>query len=173
MQVAGQNMALNIPFSAYGETIILTAQNLVLIGMIWHYNKKIDSFEKLVAGLFLMGYGLILFTKGNFGLIHRHHWDLISSSTSLLNIAARLPQIISNFKNSSTGAMSFVTFFLTFMGSVARLGTAMVDIDDFMIRLPYIVGFVLNLIIMIQFLLYWNSAPKKVQESKAKKSKKE
>jgi hypothetical protein len=61
--------------------------------------------------------------------------------------------------------MAFATFLLTFLGSIARLGTVLVESDDFMFKLQYIVGFILNLLIIVQFLLYW-SAPKKVDEKK-------
>jgi len=57
---------------------------------------------------------------------------------------------------------------LSFLGSVARLGTVLVESDDFMFKLQYIVGFILNLMIIIQFGLYW-SAPKKVSADKKKK----
>ena len=56
--------------------------------------------------------------------------------------------------------MAFATFLLNFLGSIARLGTVLVESDDFMFRLQYIVGFFLNTMIIIQFALYWNTAKK-------------
>jgi mannose-P-dolichol utilization defect protein 1 len=91
-----------------------------------------------------------------------------------LDIAARLPQIITNFSNKSTGALAFFTCLLNFLGATARLGTVMVESDDFMFRLPYLIGFTLNAVIIIQFFIYWNaptkSADKKVQQSKKSKN---
>ena len=85
----------------------------------------------------------------------------------ILDIVAKLPQLISNFKMKSTGQMAFATFMLNFLGSIARLGTVLVESDDFMFKLQYIVGFILNTMIIIQFALYW-SAPKKIADSKKK-----
>jgi hypothetical protein len=56
--------------------------------------------------------------------------------------------------------MAFATFALNFLGSIARLGTVLVESDDFMFRLQYIVGCALNTMIIIQFALYWNTAKK-------------
>jgi mannose-P-dolichol utilization defect 1 len=67
---------------------------------------------------------------------------------------------MNNFKNKSTGQMAFVTFFLSFMGSIARLGTVLNESDDFMFRLQYIISFFLNLMIITQFALYWKSSAK-------------
>ena len=81
--------------------------------------------------------------------------------------------MISNFKNQSTGQMAFVTFLLSFLGSVARLGTVLNESDDFMFRLQYIISFVLNLGIITQFALYWKSAAKVKAEKKLDKKKKQ
>ena len=52
-----------------------------------------------------------------------------------LNIAviifSRVPQIISNFRNSSTGALSLITTFLQFAGSVARVFTTLADESNY------------------------------------------
>ena len=66
--------------------------------------------------------------------------------------------MISNFKAKSTGQMAFMTFFLSFLGSIARLGTVLNESDDFMFRLQYIISFFLNLGIVTQFALYKSSA---------------
>ena len=85
MQTGAAAMASGLPFSVYGETLIITVQNLIIIMMIWYYNKKIDSLEKFVAALIIGMYGAILFTKGNFGLIGQSQWGMITSSTGLLS----------------------------------------------------------------------------------------
>jgi len=54
--------------------------------------------------------------------------------------------------------MAFASFLLAFLGSIARLGTVLVESDDFMFKFQYIVGCLLNTIIITQFGLYWNSS---------------
>ena len=71
--------------------------------------------------------------------------------------------------------MAFFTFALSWVGSIARLGTVLVESDDFMFRLQYITGTILNTFIIIQFGLYWNSSkapPKKVDTKNVKKNNK-
>ena len=58
--------------------------------------------------------------------------------------------------------MAFFTFALAWLGSIARLGTVLVESDDMLFRLQYITGVVLNTLIVIQFVLYWNATDKKV-----------
>jgi hypothetical protein len=72
----------------------------------------------------------------------------------------------------STGQMAFATFFLSFLGSVARLGTVLIESDDFMFKLQYIVGFILNCMIITQFGLYWSSTKKVADKKKDEKKKK-
>jgi len=62
--------------------------------------------------------------------------------------------------------MAFFTFALAWVGSIARLGTVLVESDDMLFRLQYISGVFLNTLIVVQFALYWNVA-KKVDVSTA------
>jgi hypothetical protein len=67
--------------------------------------------------------------------------------------------------------MAFFTFLLNWLGGIARLGTVLVESDDFAFQFQFIVAVVLNTIIISQFALYWNVA-KKVDVSSIKKSSK-
>ena len=70
--------------------------------------------------------------------------------------------------------MAFVTFFLSFAGSIARLGTVLKESDGFMFRLQYIISVFLNFMIITQFALYWKTTSAKVQaEKKLDKKKKQ
>jgi len=46
---------------------------------------------------------------------------------------------------------------LNFLGGLARLATVLVETDDFMYQLQFIVGVALNGVIVLQFALYWNN----------------
>ena len=63
MQTAGLSIAQNIPFSVYGETLIILVQNFVIILMIWNYNKTISSIEKLLVFGMFAGYAYLLFNN--------------------------------------------------------------------------------------------------------------
>mgnify|MGYP000864314278 CR=1 FL=1 len=159
MQTAALAMSKGMAFSVYGENLIILVQNAAIILLIWQFNKDINIIVKILVLLFWIGYAYILFTPNFLG---NNEWTLISSSSTLLNIIAKLPQIYSNFTAKSTGQMAFFTFFLNFAGAIARLGTVLFESDDFYFRLQYIVGVLLNAMIVLQFALYWNSGPAKV-----------
>jgi len=74
---------------------------------------------------------------------------------------AKLPQIYTIFCNKSTGQLAFFGFILSFLGAIARTATVLMETDDFMFQLGYIVSVCLNGIITFQFALYWNASPKK------------
>ena len=73
---------------------------------------------------------------------------------------SRVPQIIANYRNQSTGQLAFFTFFLSFLGVIARLGTVLLETDDFLYQLQYILALFLNGVIVLQFILYWNNKQK-------------
>ena len=90
-------------------------------------------------------------------------WALVSSSSIVLNMSARVPQILQNFSAKSTGQLAFVTFFLSFAGNIARTVTVLLNSDDFMYNLQFIIALGLNTIIIMQFACYWSqpAPPKK------------
>lgn len=75
--------------------------------------------------------------------------------------------------NKSTGHLAFVSFFLSFAGSAARLATVLVETDDFLFALSFIIGTTLNGILVAQFLLYWNNKIQHGDKDSDKKKKKE
>eukprot|EP01006_Ploeotia_vitrea_P006727 TRINITY_DN1454_c0_g1_i2.p2 TRINITY_DN1454_c0_g1~~TRINITY_DN1454_c0_g1_i2.p2 ORF type:complete len:155 (-),score=12.22 TRINITY_DN1454_c0_g1_i2:131-595(-) len=77
------------------------------------------------------------------------------------SILARIPQIQTNFKAKSTGQLSFLTALMGLGGSVARIGTTLKETGDTIILTAFSIASVLNLIIMIQFLMYWNNKTRK------------
>jgi len=72
-------------------------------------------------------------------------------------LLSRVPQIMANYRNQSTGQLAFFTFALSFLGTVARLGTVLLETDDFLYQLQFILALFLNGVIVLQFILYWNS----------------
>ena len=69
-----------------------------------------------------------------------------------------MPTLLTNFHSKSTGQLAFFTFLLNFLGGVARLGTVLIETDDFMYQLQYFIGVGLNGILVAQFFLYWNNS---------------
>lgn len=128
--------------------------------LFWVYSKSIGAAEKVGLFLFYTGYAYIMFNGNDF--LTPDMWNLVGKSNLALLVLSRVPQIITNFMNKSTGQLAFFTFLLTFLGGVARLGTVLIETDDFSYQLSFIVGVVLSGIIVLQFLLYWNTPAKAV-----------
>lgn len=63
MQTAGLAISQNIPFSVYGEALIICFQNFIIIMMIWNYNKAIGLVEKIIVFAFFVAYAYILFNN--------------------------------------------------------------------------------------------------------------
>ena len=65
-------------------------------------------------------------------------------------------QIKANFQNGHTGQLSFVTSLMNVLGTLARLFTVVQEVEDQIILINASTVFVLNFIIIAQFVMYWN-----------------
>lgn len=91
------------------------------------------------------------------GLLPENMWVLVPLSNIPLNLVVKFSQIWENFKNSSTGQLSFITAFLNFLGTSARIFTTFVELNDMVILVNYATVCLLNGVIVGQLLWYWNS----------------
>ena len=86
----------------------------------------------------------------------------------VIMVMSKIPQIMTNFRNNSTGQLSFFTFLLNFLGGIARLGTVIFERgDDVWYVLQFLLSVGLNAVIVAQFLQYWNSPTNKVASTAA------
>ena len=67
--------------------------------------------------------------------------------------------------NGHTGQLSFVTNLLNFLGTLARLFTVIQEVDDSLILFNIATVWILNTVIVLQFLIYWNVEPPKEKSS--------
>jgi mannose-P-dolichol utilization defect 1 len=119
----------------------------------WHFDRQIGSMEKISFSVFVVSYGFALYS----GIMPEHAWAIVSSSTLLLSLFSRIPQIAQNYTAKSTGHLAFVTFLLMFLGTIARAATVFFESQDVMLRAQMGLALMLNAIIVIQFALYWNN----------------
>lgn len=77
-----------IPFSVYGDAVFLSFQNVVIINLIWIYNREIANAEKLFVSIFMIVLLLILLDGTQF---EHEVWDLILNGSTAMNILAKLP----------------------------------------------------------------------------------
>lgn len=170
MQTLGLALHKKADFSIYGDAIIILGQNVIVIFLIWQYNKSISAAEKMAATAILVAYCTVLVQDT---MLTEQMWEFVQFSACALPFFSRGPQIITNFSNSSTGALSFATMFLGWAGSMSRLFTVIVESDDFWFRMQFILACIFNSIIMLQFWLFWDAGKDKKVGKVDKKSPKD
>ena len=80
-------MHLGLAFSVYGEGVIITVQNWIIILMIWGLNKQIGLAEKALWLVFFTVYAGFLYTDS----VTEDVWSAINSSSMIFTLAARVP----------------------------------------------------------------------------------
>lgn len=152
-----------LPFSAYGEASILFAQNVLLLALVYHY-QRLPLSRRLAAAIMAAGaIGAVLSgacmqlaawwcgapaaaaaarartprlprARRAFALpplprrAGRVSLQVIRTAydaNNLILISARIPQILTNLRNKSTGQLSIITYAANTAGCVARLFTTM------------------------------------------------
>ncbi|KAL0053032.1 hypothetical protein WJX82_011698 [Trebouxia sp. C0006] len=142
-------IVLGLPFSAFGEAVIILLQNTFLLAIIYYYAK---------APLW-RGFLMILLTAcgGWFVLSGNATEKMIMSAYELNNfifMAARLPQILVNYKAKNTGQLSLITAFMSTAGCLARIFTSVQEGAGLSMVRGFCIGGVLNLTIVLQILWY-------------------
>ncbi|KAG0213410.1 hypothetical protein BGX28_004466 [Mortierella sp. GBA30] len=160
------NVRQNNPISTYGETFFVTLQNLAIIGLMLHYTGKNVSALVILSSFLFMGNllgrsseyihmdGTIVTTS----LVSKDVMAFLVAATIPINLFSKVPQIIENYKNGSTGQLSAFTVFNYFAGSLARVYTTLTEVDDIIILSGFLLSTLLNCVLALQMALYWNSS---------------
>ncbi|KAG6402527.1 hypothetical protein SASPL_134723 [Salvia splendens] len=143
LEVVGYTIALayclhkGLPFSAYGELAFLLIQGTYCAIAPTVLAGKIDPmlFEALYA------------------------------SQHAIFFCARIPQIWANFKNKSTGELSFLTSLMNFAGSMVRVFTSMQEKAPMSVVLGSVIGIVTNGTILSQIVVYQKPPARKEKKS--------
>ncbi len=67
----------SMPFSVYGENLIIMCQNFVIVLLFWTYSKHISTFEKIFCLIFMSSYSYVLFSDQ---LLDNNMWELVAQS---------------------------------------------------------------------------------------------
>jgi mannose-P-dolichol utilization defect protein 1 len=137
-----------LPFSAYGEALILLAQNLVILALIYHYGRQ-GVWRGVAVGGALTGAAALLFS----GSVGKSEVAAAYSVNSLLTLASRLPQIYANHKAGSTGRLALATYAVNVVGGAARVFTSLHERAGAAMVRAYALSLVLNSTIVAQILL--------------------
>ena len=181
------NVRHGFPFSTYGETALILVQNVVIAGLVLKFGGKgMGSVGAWVAGLVAVGMAL-----AREDLVDVKMLGYLQAGAGVLSVASKLPQILTVYQQGGTGQLSAFAVSLSLpqhvcvfgqslraktnarvqvvnylLGSLSRIFTTLQEVPDPLILYNFIAGFVLNAILALQMVLYWNSPTSKKTESK-------
>lgn len=155
----------HIPFSAYGETLIVAAQSLVIVLMLWAYAfPGVGETAAVVAALAAAG--------TTTWAAEEDKLQYVQLSTAALFSMSRITQIVANVQQGSTGQLAFMTLFMNFAGSAARVFTSSQEVGRLDVLLSFALSALLNFALLGQYFWYRQAgaAPKTAAAPKTKTS---
>ncbi|KAF8455911.1 hypothetical protein BGX38DRAFT_1327656 [Terfezia claveryi] len=166
------NFRSRFPFSTFGETALIALQNIIIAALVLHFTATAKNTTSpypavFVAGVAAAGYALFTPSIVSTELLR----NLQMFVTIPLGLMSKIPQILDVQMNRSTGQLSAFAVFNYLLGSLARVGTTLAEVDDVLILAGFVGGAVLNLVLAAQMVVFWNNKGnkgKKVEETKKK-----
>jgi mannose-P-dolichol utilization defect protein 1 len=155
------NIRHGFPFSTYGETALILAQNVVIASLVLKYSGKQAGVAVWVAGLAVAG--AALFKED---IVDLKMLSYLQAAAGVLGVASKAPQIFTVWKEGGTGQLSAFAVFNYLLGSLSRIFTTLQEVPDPLILYGFIAGFALNAILAIQMIWYWNSPASKYTPAK-------
>jgi len=142
---ASYNYLMAYEFKTYADSFFITVQNVILVGLLWGYEKKKGSLvNKIVIAVLGVLLGVLFLSipspdkdfVGKLSFFRAYpqvrSWlrqidlrQILNLVTTPLIIVSRGSQIWTNFVNKSTGSLSLTTNALQFLGASARIFTVM------------------------------------------------
>jgi hypothetical protein len=141
------HLVVGTEFMKYGETAIISVQAVITVLLLWGYD-----FPGLVH-MGLVTIGLALATQGAIST-PLDKLQYVQHAATLTFIASRSWQILANARQSSTGELAFMTLFMNFAGSAARVFTSLQGKQQLEVVVSFIISTSLNLILVLQYFYY-------------------
>ncbi|KAM0786785.1 hypothetical protein ACM66B_002219 [Microbotryomycetes sp. NB124-2] len=142
------------PFSTYGETVFLLIQNAVIIALVVIYS---TSSTVPVLALIASAFAAAGYALATPSLVSSSLLKLLLSASIPLSCFSKLPQIVTNYQNGSTGQLSAFLVFNSLLGTLARVFTTSAETGDSLLWWNYVLLSILNGVLAVQMLLSWNS----------------
>ena len=158
------NFRSGFPFSTYGETACIVFQNVIISVLVLHFAASSSSPNRaassplwpavFVAAVAAAAYAL--FTEAVVPTSLLRNFQLFV--TIPLGLLSKVPQIVAVQKQKSTGQLSAFAIFNYLAGSLARIATTLAEVDDPLILAGFLGGAVLNLVLAVQMVAFWNNS---------------
>ncbi|XP_064977032.1 mannose-P-dolichol utilization defect 1 protein homolog 2-like [Musa acuminata AAA Group] len=162
LEAVGYTIALaycihkGLSFSAYGELLFLLIQAIILVAIIYYYSQPVGGKAWIKPLLYCAVAPTVLA-----GQIDPLLFEALYASQHAIFFFARVPQIWENYKNKSTGELSFLTCFMNFCGSIARVFTSIQENAPLSVIMGSVIGIATNGTILSQILVYQKPDAKK------------
>ncbi|KAF5835918.1 hypothetical protein DUNSADRAFT_6675, partial [Dunaliella salina] len=154
-----------LPFSAYGEAFILFIQSLYLLLLIYRL-ARIPSIRPAFSMGLMAAYIAAVYS----GRVDSAQVGYLFNANNFVFMAARLPQIHSNWRTKNTGQLSLVTCCINTLGCVVRIFTSITEGAGLAMVRGYSISLLLNAILVAQIFMY---APSKKKDNKSGAGKQE
>lgn len=143
------NIAFGYAYHTWFEAAAIGLQNVILLFMFSTYSKH-PSVGQLLAGIF----GTAAFSIAYIYLLPTSVQVALQVLQSPISLYSRVPQIIQNHTHRTTGQLNFTTYFLKFVGTLARVFTSIVSVGDVIIIATAVLSAALNGALVAQFYMY-------------------
>lgn len=146
------NVRSGWPFSTYGETALILAQDVVIAVLVLHFTGRDGVAGAFGAAVAAAIYALLVSDT----LVDAKLMGYLQAGAGALSIASKLPQILTVYRQGGTGQLSAFAVFNYVAGSLSRIFTTLQEVDDKLILYGFVAGFVLNAVLAGQMVYYWN-----------------
>jgi mannose-P-dolichol utilization defect protein 1 len=151
------------PISAYGDSYSLYIQGVMILMLIFYYQKN-HLYNLIILSITCLLTYLMLSD-----LIDPRIVLALNGLSLIFSLISKLNQAFINFKNGSTGVLSPITLVLQLGGCVARIFTSIQETGDINLIFQFVVLSIVNGLLVAQWAYYSNKSAKTVKIEKKKK----
>ncbi|KAF5720420.1 mannose-P-dolichol utilization defect 1 [Fusarium mundagurra] len=152
------NFRNGFPFSTYGETALIVGQNVIISVLVLNYSGRAS-----LAAVFVAALAATVATLFAENVVDAQTLSYLQAGAGVLSVSSKLPQILTIFQQGGTGQLSAFAVFNYLAGSLSRIFTTLQEVDDKLILYGFVSGFVLNAILALQMIFYWNAPSEKAK----------
>ena len=170
------NIRNGFPFSTFGETALIVGQNVIISVLVLNYSGRAAAAAAFVT--ILAASIAALFSEN---IVDMNTLSYLQAGAGVLGVASKLPQILAIYQQGGTGQLSAFAVsklqikilqfsilicdqvFNYLAGSLSRIFTTLQEVDDKLILYGFVSGFVLNLVLALQMVYYWNAPSEKAK----------
>jgi mannose-P-dolichol utilization defect protein 1 len=145
----------SFPFSTYGETWFIIIQQFIILVLMFEFEKGRGH-----ALAFMGVFGVLAFAMHTPWIVHDYLLQFLQTLAVPFFISSKIPQIVENYRNKSTGQLAVWTVANNLFGMAVRTFTTFMEVYDAVVLGGYVASTVLNAIIMGQILAYWKEEEK-------------